>query len=107
MRVGDQFSDRLLQENGVPQGAVLCVALFALMLNDVGCSLPRSVGHSLFVDDLAIWCTSASGAFLTGQLHLAVTHLERWSRLTDYVFRQPRLSLCILPPSVFNCDEDA
>ena len=93
VRVGDQFSDRLLQGNGVPQGAVLGVALFGLMINDVGCSLSRSVRHSLFVDDLAIWCTTASSAFLTRQLQLAVIRLGRWPRLTDYV--------CILPPSVF------
>lgn len=79
VRIGNQFSDRLLQENGVPQGGVLSVALFALMINDVGRSLPQAIGHSLFVDDLAIWCVSATNHSLTRQLQMSVSRLEKWA----------------------------
>ena len=41
VRVGNQISERFLQENGVPQGGVLSVALFALAINDIGSALPR------------------------------------------------------------------
>ena len=39
----------------MPQGGVLSVALFAVVINDIGDELPAAVGRSLFVDDLAIW----------------------------------------------------
>ena len=60
VRVGQAFSDRFLQLNGVPQGGVLSVALFALMISDVGDSLPQGIGRSLFVDDLAVWCSAST-----------------------------------------------
>ena len=39
----------------MPQGGVLSVALFAVVINDIGDELPAAIGRSLFVDDLAIW----------------------------------------------------
>ena len=86
VRVGNQFSDRFLQENGVPQGGVLSVALFALAINDIGSVLPHSIGRSLFVDDFAIWCSSLSTPALERQLQLAVTRLERWCTLHGFRF---------------------
>ena len=84
VRVGNQLSDRFLQENGVPQGGVLSVALFALAINDIGSVLPHSIGRSLFADDIAIWCCSLSTPALERQLQLAVTRLERWATLHGF-----------------------
>lgn len=86
VRIGNHLSDRFLQENGVPQGGVLSVALFAIMINDVVDVLPHSIGRSLFVDDFAIWCTSLSRSALERQLQLAVTRLERWASLNGLKF---------------------
>ena len=86
VRVGDQLSERFLQENGVPQGGVLSVALFALAINDVGDLLPRSIGRSLFVDDFAIWCSSLSTPSMERRLQMAVTRLEGWARFNGFRF---------------------
>ena len=86
VRVGDQLSERFLQENGVPQGGVLSVALFALAINDVGDVLPHSIGRSLFVDDFAIWCSSLSTPSMERRLQMAVTRLEGWARLNGFRF---------------------
>ena len=80
VRVGNHLSGSFIQENGVPQGGVLSVALFALAINDIGDQLPAAVGRSLFVDDLAIWYPAFSTRHMTRQLQLAVTRLERWTR---------------------------
>ena len=50
----NHFSSTFVQQNGVPQGGVLSVALFAVVINDIGDELPAAVGRSLFVDDFAI-----------------------------------------------------
>ncbi|MCV6613054.1 MAG: reverse transcriptase family protein, partial [Amphritea sp.] len=45
VRVGNHLSSSFTQENGVPQGGVLSVALFAVAINDIGDQLPTSVGR--------------------------------------------------------------
>lgn len=78
IRIRNHLSERFIQENGVPQGGVLSVALFALMINDIVAVLPQSIGRSLFVDDFAIWCTSSSRPAIERRLQMAITKLERW-----------------------------
>ena len=80
VRIGNHLSSTFAQENGVPQGGVLSVALFAIMINDIGDELPAAIGRSLFVDDLAIWYSASSARLMSRQLQLAVSRLERWSR---------------------------
>ena len=80
VRIGNHLSSTFAQENGVPQGGVLSVALFAIMINDIGDELPAAIGRSLFVDDLAIWYSASSARLMSRQLQLAVSQLERWSR---------------------------
>ena len=79
VRVGNCLSSTFSQENGIPQGGVLSVALFAVMINDIGDDLPTAVGRSLFVDDLAVWYSASSARLVSRQLQLAVSRLERWS----------------------------
>ena len=49
VRVGGHLSNSFPQENGIPQGGVLSVALFAVMINDIGDELPTAVGRSLLM----------------------------------------------------------
>ena len=80
VRVGNHLSSTFSQESGIPQGGVLSVALFAIVINDIGENLPASIGRSLFVDDLAIWFSASNSRHMARQLQLAVTRLERWSK---------------------------
>ena len=79
VRVGSSHSSSFEPEKGVPQGGVLSVALFAVLINDISDELPAAVGRSLFVDDLAIWYTASGASHVSRQLQLAVTRLEQWS----------------------------
>ena len=79
VRVGNDHSSSFTQVNGVPQGGVLSVALFAVVINDIADELPSAVGRSLFVDDLAVWCSASSVRHVTRQLQLAVARLEKWT----------------------------
>ena len=71
VRVGNSTSCLFDQVEGVPQGSVLSVALFAIMINDIDSSLPPSVGRSLFVDDFAIWYSSRTTHAVQRQIQLA------------------------------------
>ena len=78
VRVGGALSDTFRQMEGIPQGSVMSVGLFALMINDIGDELPHSIERSLFVDDLAIWLSASRTLSLTRRLQMAVNQLERW-----------------------------
>ena len=54
VKVGNTLSEKKCQQEGVPQGSVLSVTLFALSINGVSSVIPRDVLHTLFVDDLSI-----------------------------------------------------
>ena len=60
------------------------MALFAIMINDVGDQLPTSIGRPLFVDDLAAWYSASSPRLVSRQL--AVTRLERLSAKSGLCF---------------------
>ena len=47
VRIGNHLSSTFAQENGIPQGGVLSVALFAIMINDIGDELPAAIGSVL------------------------------------------------------------
>jgi hypothetical protein len=49
-----------VQENGVPQGSVLSVTLFAIAINGVVSAIVPHVSTSLYVDDVAISDASKS-----------------------------------------------
>ena len=103
VRIGSILSDRFTQDNGVPQGGVLSVALFALMINDIANSIPLSIGRSLFVDDFAIWCVSRSTPAMERQLQLAVTRLERWATLNGFRFSTAKTKAMHFCRSRGNC----
>jgi hypothetical protein len=48
------------QENGVPQGSVLSVTLFAIMINGMVSAVGLSVLTSLFIDDSTVYYSSQS-----------------------------------------------
>ena len=56
VKVANTLSEEFEQENGVPQGAVLSVLLFALRINGIAEAMPvpvkRGFDFSLYVDDL-------------------------------------------------------
>ena len=60
VQVGSMFSDPHRLYEGVPQGSVLSCTLFALAINDMPTVLPKYTSCTLYVDDFAIYASSAS-----------------------------------------------
>ena len=86
VRIGSTLSDRFPQRSGVPQGGILSVVLFTVMVNDVENSLTPGIGHSLFVDDVAIWVTASSSSSATRQLQLNVQRVSNWGDENGFAF---------------------
>ena len=85
-RVGSEFSSPYLQEEGVHQGSVLSVTLFAVAINSLMEHIPASVQGSLFVDDFAVYC-SWSNAFEAGRkIQAAVDAASNWAKSKGFRF---------------------
>lgn len=55
VKVGGAISLSGIIDNGTPQGSVISPLLFIIMINYVFSRIDRSMGKSLFADDVAIW----------------------------------------------------
>lgn len=73
------LSRHFVLEEGIPQGSVLSVILFAIGINDITSVIPSTVKHSLYVDDLALYITGTKLPFLERQLQLAIDNITNWS----------------------------
>ncbi|GBN62776.1 putative RNA-directed DNA polymerase from transposon X-element [Araneus ventricosus] len=92
VEVGYQLSALFTQEEGVPQGSVLSVTLFALKINSIFKHLQPSIKSFLYVDDLYISCSGDNMAFIERQLQIAVNKLTQWSILNGFIFSTSKTS---------------
>ena len=79
VRVGSVTSSLYLQEEGVPQGSVLSVTLFAVAINSLMDHIPTGVQGSLFVDDFAIYCTGSTALEACRKLQIAINSATKWA----------------------------
>jgi hypothetical protein len=86
VRLGTVLSPPRIQENGVPQGSVLSVTLFAIAINGITSRVHRPVQCSLYVDDFAIYHRSQSLPAIERQLQLNINRLSLWSRENGFKF---------------------
>lgn len=90
VRVGDMHSDALLLEDGVPQGSILSVTLFAVAINSVISVLPEGVRGSLYVDDLSISVSGSRMSLIERKLQLALNRISTWAETQGFRFSQTK-----------------
>ena len=73
------LSDPQRVDRGVPQGSVISPILFTLMINDLFNSLPSSISHSLYADDVALWFSGEDLGLCLAEVQLALDGLNVWS----------------------------
>ena len=80
VQIGTTLSNNYVQEQGVPQGCVLSVTLFALAINDVTSVIPPDIKYSLYVDDLAIFLSSPNIRSIERRLQYTINRIHSWSQ---------------------------
>ena len=86
VKVGDTLSERKLQEEGVPQGSVLSVTLFALAINSLSTVIPAGILHTLYVDDLSISFAASRMSTAERQLQLCLDKIISWASKRGFRF---------------------
>ena len=79
VRVAGALSEARPLQNGVPQGSILSVTLFAVAINSVISVLPDGVRGSLYVDDLSISCSATRMPLIERKLQLAINRILQWA----------------------------
>ena len=86
VRVGNTLSQPFMQEEGVPQGSVLSVTLFSVAINNILEEVAPPVKCSLFVDDLAIYCTGYDAASTCRYLQRSINSITKWADNNGFKF---------------------
>ena len=90
VRVGNSLSDLRCQEQGVPQGSVLSVTLFAIAINGIVDVLPPGVSSTLYVDDLSISFSASRMSVAERRLQLSLDKVSRWVEERGFRFSQSK-----------------
>ena len=86
VRVGNEISTARPLEDGVPQGSILSVTLFAIAINSVIAVLPDGVRGSLYVDDLSISVMASRMTLAERKLQLAINRVTQWADARGFRF---------------------
>lgn len=95
VQLGTTMSDTFIEENGVPQGGVLSVTLFAVKINSLSKIILLSLSYSLYVDDVQILYSSCSMPRCERQLQLTINRLSKWADENAFRF-SPDKTVCVL-----------
>ena len=86
VRCGNSLSSFHNQEEGVPQGSVLSVTLFALSVNGISSVIPCEVMHTLFVDDLSISYAASRMVVAERKIQLTINKVADWAAKRGFKF---------------------
>ena len=77
-----------MQEDGLPQGSVLSVTLFAIAINEITKQLGSEVHWHciLHVDDFTIFVWADTTTHSTRIVQIAINNLEQWTKTKDMKF---------------------
>ena len=109
VEVGSTLSVIRRQEEGVPQGSVLSVTLFALAINGISKILPPEIMHTLFVDDFSMSFVASRIAVAERHLQLSINKIVEWAERHGFKFSTSktvvvhfcRIRGCVLDPDLY------
>lgn len=78
------------QENGVPQGGVLCCLLFIGKMNSLGKVRPPTISYSMYVEDVQMSFKSCNMSICKRQVQLSVNKLASWVDKNGFNFNREK-----------------
>ena len=96
------YPETFIQEEGVPQGAILSTTLFDIKLNDIVSVLSKDVHCSLYVDDFKIYYRSPTVEGIERQLQMNINSILRWTKENGFTVSYDKtvaMHFCKLPES--------
>ena len=85
VKVGDVLSEVFKVVNGIPQGSSISPVLFAIMMDDVFCSLGVGIKFAIYADDGAICKRGRNLGHVVSAMQKAIRQVESWT--LDWGFR--------------------
>ena len=73
-----------VQEEGVPQGAILSTTLFNVKLNEIAEQLSQEVKCSVYVDDFVIFMKSSTPAGIARTFQISINKISDWARRNGF-----------------------
>lgn len=111
VRVRTSMSSIMTQENGVPQGSILSVTLFAIKINSITKKIPQDDRFlaSLYVDDLQIGYRHSDLQVIGARLQALLGELEKWTNENGFRFSALKTTVVMFslstrltpPPSLY------
>ena len=86
VKVGSELSDKLIVENGTPQGSVISPLLFIIMINEVFARIGPDIGKSLYADDGALWKRGRDIQHLVRKIQEGIGDVEQWGYKWGFKF---------------------
>ena len=95
VRVGNYLSEVKTQINGVSQGSILAVTLFALKINSVAHRIPKKAGFitSLYVDDLQIGYRHCNITEVGKEMQHCLTKVYKWAQSNGLIFSETKTKM--------------
>ena len=81
VRIGAEYSDTFIQENGVPQGSVISPTLFMILINDLLSNFSPHIKYALYADDIVIWCDLENSTEVQALLQGVLDKIGEWQDL--------------------------
>ena len=78
------------QDLGVPQGSILAMTLFGVMVNGIAATVKKGVSCSLFMDDLVLYYRCTGMNIIERQLQLCMNGIHRWSAPNGFKFSKAK-----------------
>ena len=82
--IGAQSSDLQIQENGVPQGAILSPTLFLISVESLFRPMRSNIKCFMYADDIVLVSASNNRTESRTTLQDGVNIVQKWSRFTGY-----------------------
>lgn len=105
LRAGDlQLQEMRLGSMGTPQGSVISLLLFNLVMIGVAERLEKIEGvrHTIYADDIMLWLQEGSDTHIKGKLQEAVYAIEDQLNGSGLICSPSKSELLVLPPRRVN-----